>query len=218
MILAPSAGGSSPVPTGAATRPWSLVEQQWTISKDAVQTHSIVLPAKRIVEGAAYAGSSTEQGAPGASLEATPAIAPAQVGTLRGALAQTPVLPQNASVQVDDRGRFSLPLDPGDFDLSLRAPESSNFAWWVWPSAHVTPVDPAGQTIPIPVARLPFPVPLEGTMTVPDPKGAPTPLRGAAVRAYAKNPGGTGVTKVGDARTDDMGRYHLWLPPSFGGP
>jgi hypothetical protein len=46
---------------------------------------------------------------------------------------------------------------------------------------------------------------------------AAVPLRGAAVRAYAKVPSG-GVTKVGDARTDDTGRYHLRLPPSFGAP
>ena len=216
-LIPPNTGGGSPIPTGAATRPWSLVEQQWTISKDAIQAHNLVLPAKRVVEGTAYAGSNTEQGAPGATLEAVATISPAQIGALRGVLAQTPVLPQNASVHVDDQGRFSLPLDPGDFDLSLRAPESSTFAWWVWPDAHVAPPDPGGHTIPIRVARLPFPVPLEGIMTVPDEMGVTTPLRGAAVRAYAKNPSGTGVTKVGDARTDDMGSYHLRLPPSFFG-
>jgi hypothetical protein len=49
---------------------------------------------------------------------------------------------------------------------------------------------------------------------VPDAMG-PRALRGAAVRAYAKVPMGTGVAKVGDTRTDDTGHYLLRLPPNF---
>ncbi|HEX9296084.1 MAG TPA: hypothetical protein VF881_09615, partial [Polyangiaceae bacterium] len=105
----------------------------------------------------------------------------------------------------------------GSFDLTLRAPESSNFAWWVWPGVSIRPPDPpisptdlSGQTFGI-EPHLVFPVPLEGVI-----RGPQGELRGAAVRAYAKAPGGVGVTKVGDARTDENGRYRLRLPPRFG--
>jgi hypothetical protein len=202
--------------SGAATRRWAIAEEQWTITAEPTQTLGFVLPAKRVVEGNAYAGTLGMIPALGATLEAIPIIMPSQVGPLKGALAQSPVVPQNASVSVDDGGWFSLRLDPGDFDLSLRTPESSNFAWWVWPGAHVTRAQAPGDTIPwAKVARLPYSVPLEGEITAPDATGTMLSLRGAAVRAYARVPTG-GVTKVGDTRTDDMGRYRLRLPPTFG--
>jgi hypothetical protein len=216
-VVPPATKDGSPAPMGAASRPWAITESKQAITQDAAQTIDIALTAKRSVKGNAFAGNHATAGATGATLEAFPTILPNEVGALKIALAQSPVLPPNASVQVASSGGFALPLDPGDFDLSLRVPESSNFAWWVWPAAHVAP-DPNGQPILIEVARLPFPVPLEGIITVPDAVGVRKPLRGAAVRAYAKVPMSTGVTKVGDTRTDDMGRYRLRLPPSFGGP
>src|SRR6185503_18062869 len=112
-----------------------------------------------------------------------------------------PILPQNASVSVGRDGDFRLPLDPGNFDVYVRTPESSNFAWWVWPSAPISLPDASGNTTPL-QPRIPFPVPLEGVIKVPDANGVPTQLRGAAVRAYAKVPNAAGVTKVGDTRTD----------------
>jgi hypothetical protein len=216
-ILPPSTRQGEPMASGAATRRWAIAEEQWTITAEPTQTLGFVLPAKRVVEGNAYAGAAGMIPALGATLEAIGIIMPSKVGPLKGALAQAPVVPQNASVSVDDGGKFALRLDPGDFDLSLHTPESSNFAWWVWPGAHVTRAegDRDKDKIPVDVARLPYPVPLEGEITAPDASGTMLSLRGAAVRAYARVPTG-GVTKVGDTRTDDMGRYRLRLPPTFG--
>jgi hypothetical protein len=215
-----------PAPTGAGARPWAILADQWSIGQAPV-TLDAVLQRKRTATGYVFAGASQSPGAPGASLEAIPTVDASQLDTLKGVLARGPILPQNASVLVGNAGQIGLPLDPGNFDLSIRTPESSNFAWWVWPAAHVTL--PAGGDDTLPLApRIPFPVPLEGTITVPeimapsppnqctDEMGTPVALRGAAVRAYAKVPTGTGVTQVGDTRTDDMGHYRLRLPPSFG--
>jgi hypothetical protein len=206
---------------GAATLPWAIQEEQWTIpfsTQPTPLTLDATLRQKRAITGSVFAGASTLPDAPGATINAVPTILPSQVGALKGVLAQVPTLPQNASISVGSDGAFSLPLDPGDFDISVRTPDSSNFAWWVWPGAHIALPDATDSTTHI-EPRIPFPVPLEGIINVPDAAGARTPLRGAAVRAYAKVPlPGTGVTKVGDTRTDDMGRYRLRLPPSFGGP
>jgi hypothetical protein len=216
IVAPPSMVQGSPQPMGAAALPWAIQEEQWTITAGAL-TLDATLRQKRTVAGSVFAGASTEPDAPGAAINAIPTILPSQVGALKGALAQVPILPQNASISVGPDSTFSLPLDPGDFDISVRTPDSSNFAWWVWPSAHIALPDANDSTTTI-EPHIPFPVPLEGVITVPDATGAAMPLRSAAVRAYAKVPSGTGVTKVGDTRTDDMGRYRLRLPPSFGGP
>ena len=70
------------------------------------------------------------------------------------------------------------------------------------------------------MARLPLPVPIEGTITIParDNQKDRVVLRSASVRAYAKVPSGTGVTKVGETRTDGAGHYRLGLPASFATP
>jgi hypothetical protein len=207
VVLLPTTPGSPPPP--------AITEAQATIAGNSNQAVDVVLFPKSVVAGRALAGPGSSP-ALRATLEADPAILPGQGGVLKGALAQTPVLPQSASTFITDaKGDFTLPLDPGDFDLSLRPPDASNFAWWVRPSSHVAPPDATGQVISI-APRLPFPVPLEGIISVPDANGGRTPLRNAAVRAYARVPTGTGVARVGDARTDDFGRYRLRLPPGFG--
>jgi hypothetical protein len=205
--------------TGGATRPWAFAEEQWTIPPSTIPPTTItldeVLPSKRSVTGQAHAGLDP---ASGATLQASPVLAASDIGPLNGALGKVPVLPQNAGVSLSTDGRFRLPLDPGAFDLTISAPHTSNFAWWVKPGALVTLPDATSDTTPIDNPDLSFPVPFEGTLTAPDATGqlsTVAPLRSAAVRAYAKVPTGSGVTKVGEARTDDAGRFRLRLPPNF---
>jgi hypothetical protein len=62
--------------------------------------------------------------------------------------------------------------------------------------------------------QLLYPVPLGGTITVTMPDRSSQPLRNATLKAYALTPYDD-VTQVGTARTDDMGRYYLALPPGF---
>jgi len=191
----------------------------WTVnSTTSAIPMNLVLSNKRVVRGPALAGPGSVP-ALGATFEAIPSVVPSKTGVLQiGGLAKAPILPQGATLLVSEGNTsIELPLDPGSFDLTLRAPESSNFAWWVWPGVSIRPPDPpisptdlSGQTFGI-EPHLVFPVPLEGVI-----RGPQGELRGAAVRAYAKAPGGVGVTKVGDARTDENGRYRLRLPPRFG--
>jgi hypothetical protein len=211
-IAPPAAQNGVPGPMGSAAEPWAIKEETWTISAQASQTIDVGLVSKQTIAGIAYTGSA-DLLAVGALFDATPAVVPRLVGALNSVLAQTPVAPRNASIGVNYDGRFALPLDPGDYDLSLRAPESSNFAWWIRSEVHIG-APGSTDAIPAQVARLPYPVPLEGVITVPDAAG-PRVLRGAAVRAYAKGPTGNGVAKVGDTRTDETGHYRLRLPPSF---
>jgi hypothetical protein len=216
VAAAPPSGGA-PAPSGASVAsPWAITEvAQVAIAKANPAPVDIKLNKKIILRGTAL---SDPNGAPamGATFEVDPSILLTKVGVLRSALAQTPALPASASVPiVDDKsGAFMLPVDPGDFDLSLRPSDTSNFAWWVSPAQKID----AARASSALMARLLLPVPIEGTITVPslDDPTKRAPLGNASVRAYAKVPSGTGVTKVGETRTDDKGHYRLGLPASFG--
>ena len=194
QIVPPTLTDGTPAPMGAAARPWAIYEDEWAITSAAQQAIDVGLSAKRSVEGFAYAGPTGSIPAIGATLEAAPSILPSQVSALRGALAQVPVFPQNARVGVRSDGHFSLPLDPGDLDVSLQTPESSSFAWWVWPAAHVA-APQLGSAIPSRVAGSPSRFPWGDHSARRD---GPACLRGAAVRAYAKVPMGTGSREVGE--------------------
>jgi hypothetical protein len=205
----PSTGGATPSGASVASR-WAITERVVSIAKAGNQV--IQLADKIRLHGTAVSDKNLP--AMGATFQAVPSILLTKVGVLRSALAQTPALPPSASVPIvdDKNGAFTLPVDPGAFDLSLRPADTSNFAWWVLPAEEIT------ADIEV-KAKLPLPVPIEGTITINAPTAAEQTRRvvlgSASVRAYAKVPGGTGVTKVGETRTDDLGHYRLGLPASF---
>lgn len=216
-LAAASAAPDAATPSGASVAsPWAITEvAQLAIAKTGNLPQPIGLTPKIILQGTAK---SDPKDAPamGATFEVVPSILLSKVGVLRSALAQTPSLPPSASVPIidDKNGAFLLPVDPGDFDLSLRPADTSNFAWWVLPAKKIDAASASSSLM----ARLMLPVPIEGTITIPsrDDATVRVVLRSASVRAYAKVPSGTGVTKVGETRTDDSGHYSLGLPASFG--
>src|SRR5258707_15659031 len=114
-VVPPATTDGSPTPMGAASRPWAITELKQTISQDTAQTINFALSAKRSVKGNAFAGNHVTAGATGATLEAFPTILPSEVGALKSALAQSPILPPNASVQVADSGGFPPPPRPREF-------------------------------------------------------------------------------------------------------
>jgi hypothetical protein len=203
----------STVPGANADRAWALTQRTRTISTDAMQTLDVTVAPPRIIEGVATAGTS-DAPAQGATLEATP-VSASSAGVLR-AVISPPITPASASALIkDDSGKFKLILDPGDYDFTLKPAAASNFAWWILPSVTVADEAPAQPRLVN--AQLLYPVPFDGTIAVMTDRTA-QPLRNATVQAYATTRSPHGeivVTQVGAARTDDMGRYYLALPPGF---
>jgi hypothetical protein len=60
-----------------------------------------------------------------------------------------------------------------------------------------------------------YPVRFEGLVTITTAENVRHPLGNATVNAYARPSEASAARQVGTARTDDMGRYYLALPPSF---
>jgi hypothetical protein len=198
------------VPSANTPRPLALTERQHKIESDTMHLDMVVAKTRQI-GGVATAG---PDGVPaqGATFEASP-LRDSGLGVLRGVLAP-PTTPARASVPVDDTtGKFTLVLDPGDYDFALKPAAASNFAWWILPAIHVLTSEMPGHVDAI-YPQLFYPVPLGGTITVTMQDKTSQPLRNAIVQAYALTDGN--VTQVGTARTDDMGRYRLALPPAFG--
>ena len=212
VVVPEGASDNGSVVAGANPgRLWALSErEQVIVGLDATQTLDLTVERTSILEGVASAGPGKVP-AQGATLEAAPLAADAS--NVLQTLLSPPIARARARVAVnDDNGKFTLALDPGEYELALKPAAASNFAWWILPKIRIS--DTPGQIDTV-NPQLLYPVPVEGTITVSMPDKTSQPLRNATVQAHARTPQGN-VTQVGIARTDDAGRYHLALPPAFG--
>jgi hypothetical protein len=117
---------------------------------------------------------------------------------------------------VDDTGQFVVHADPGRFDVSVQAPESLGFAWFVRPGVQV-----GERNVDLGRVSLPRPSLLSGTARVLV-DGIELALSSAAIRAYAyldKDLAYTrdakqavSVVQVADTRTDENGAFRLPVP------
>jgi hypothetical protein len=129
-------------------------------------------------------------------------------------------VPRAKPALVDQSGRFVIQVDPGRFDISVRPPEASGFAWFVRPSFEVMP-DAAVQDL----GRLVQPTPsvVTGTATV---SGMVVPS--ALIRAYAyldasfastrDRSEAVSVIQVAETRCDEKGAFTLLVPDRVATP
>lgn len=127
-------------------------------------------------------------------------------------------LPRSASAGTDDAGSFSLGVDQGASDLSVRPPEGSGYPWLVHPRVTVQLADNA---VRLDDLVLPSPAVLQGTILDPSGKGAANVSIDAwlPVRDSSAKDGLTGtVIQIGTTTTDAGGHYTLLLPASLASP
>lgn len=113
---------------------------------------------------------------------------------------------RSSEALTDDDGQFVLAVDPGYYDLVARPPITSGFAW-----AYVKDVlvnSASGSLGPL-TFLFQTPVLLAGTLQN---DGVPEPM--ASIDAYAIVQGvdGKRALLIGQATTDELGRYSLLLP------
>ena len=104
----------------------------------------------------------------------------------------------------DETGRFALPLDVGTYDLVLRPPSRSGYAWAVAPNFEVGAVD----TILAARYRIESPIPIHGVVSGDD----LDTIGGLEVQAFARID--DRFIEVGRARVQD-GVYELLVPAGF---
>ena len=124
--------------------------------------------------------------------------------------------PRAASGLVDEAGQFVVQADPGRFDVSMLAPESLGFAWFVRPGVQV-----AERNLDLGRVSLPRPSLLSGTARVSLEVGDVV-LSSAAIRAYAyldkdlaytrDAKDAVSVVQVAHTRADENGEFRLLVP------
>lgn len=158
---------------------------------------------------------------PGAQVEVQ--AAPQKVSPFDVAFGEAAFVPRANSALVDERGRFQVQVDPGSFDISVRAPEKLGFAWFVRPSVQVQDTDldlGRVQAQPPSVVTGTASVAVDSTSAVAVPSAL---LRAYAYldedRAYTRDPSrAVSVIQVAETRTDEQGAFRLLLPSSIAAP
>lgn len=192
---------------------FAATELNWSVS-DApkMQTgKAIELEPKVTIQGEVLDLSGG--GAVGMPVQVVPSPAMRQLTSLERLLGTEQVAPRGGTQTLDAAGQFALPTDPGKYDISIRPPESSRWAWLVRPRLDVMQpgLDLERMTLPLPVA-------FEGDVRA----GAAGLVPGALVRAYlyldaegryvdvpAK---ATSVVQVAESRADAVGHFNLLVP------
>jgi len=191
----------------AAEPQMAITETTWEINDNTLST----LPAIIIEEKSTIAGDvSTPTGQAAFDLQVflQPATAQAQ-SYVETTLNTGDVSPGTAIGYTDGMGEFAVPLDPGKFDLSIKPPASSGYPWLA--RARIT----IQGTHELNALAITNPVILEGMLLGVD----GTPVRGALLRAWLPPSGQSAerptVIQIGEAESDESGRYKLALPASI---
>ncbi len=142
---------------------------------------------------------------PSADMQAVPA--------LQRLILPEGVAPRGGTATLNSLGEFVLPTDPGKYDISIRAPEQSGFAWLVRPKLIV--LQPG---LDLEQMTLPLPVVFEGGVRA----GSPQLVPGALIRMYLYLDAegryvdvpaqAVSVVQVAECRADSSGNFNLYVP------
>jgi hypothetical protein len=166
---------------------------------------NLTVSRKRLVLGVAL----VSDGRPLAHAEVTAMPAAALFSPVAaGSTPATPLpreqAPRPAQTETDAVGTFSLQLDPGSYDITVKPAPGSKLPWVVSPSRVISDEDLTLDPVQIPA-------PVSAGLTLLDPSSPPNPIVGAIVRAFAVPTGGTAFVEIGRGITDAKGRYEMFL-------
>jgi hypothetical protein len=122
-----------------------------------------------------------------------------------------PPMQRTARGRTDAHGSFSMRVDPGFYDVTIKPEEGSRFPWLVTIARRVEDRD---LLLEDQVVRVPF----DAGLTLFDPTGSSV-IRGALIRAYALPESGPGRARqnfieIGRARSGGDGSYEMFFSPT----
>jgi hypothetical protein len=151
----------------------------------------------------------------GAQVQTVPASIAQPLALYDRSLGPVSFVPRASTATLDDDGGFEVLADPGAFDVSVRPPAVTRFAWLVRPNVSVDwPGKDLGNV------RLPLPVHYHGSVTAAEAANGVVP--GALIRAYIfmnQTPSYTpdpslarSVLQIAETTSNDRGEFDLYLP------
>jgi hypothetical protein len=195
----------------------SALETRWEIAPgSSLQAGKLLeLPRSSVITGR-----SSFEGA-----EVRVAASPQSVLPFQQALGAVPFVPRGRNALVHSE-RFAVSVDPGRLDLSVRAPETLGFAWFVKPGIEI-----ANEDRDLGPVALEVPSVLRGTTTglfddrdqvTREPVVLTKPVGACSVRAYAyldedsaytrDAASAVSVIQVAETRSDESGAFRLLVP------
>lgn len=195
----------------------SSLETEWQIAAGVPFQAGKVLELK---PSSVVTGESSFEGA-----EVRVSASPKTVLPFNQAFGFSPFLPRGRSGLVNS-SRFAVSVDTGRFDISVRAPETLGFGWFVKPGVEVTdaPQDLGRVSLKAPSA-------LRGTTTglfVERDAVVSKVIGSCSVRAYAyldkdfaytrDSSSAVSVVQVAETRSDEQGAFRLLVPSSLAAP
>jgi hypothetical protein len=202
QVVPPMAGASE------AEGPLAALKTNWDVPVDPPVQYGKLLELQPI---SAVVGTTPFLSAQVQAIPAPQTILPFEQAFGAGAFT-----PRATTGLVDEAGQFVVQADPGSFDVSVRAPDSLGFGWFVRPGVEVGEghQDLGGVSLPRPSL-------LSGTARV-SLGGTQVALSSAAIRAYAyldKDLAYTrdakqavSVVQVAETRADESGAFRLLVP------
>lgn len=189
----------------------ALAIKTWDIHEGDLEAgHDIQVAAKTTLRGRLV--TPNDEPMSEAPIVAVPPL-PQPLGYLEQVLGVATAIPDQAATSPGVDGSFSLPVDPGSFDVSVQAPAVSGFPWYVRSQVEVPKSGADFGT-----RKIPYPVALAGSVL--DPLGSP--VAGAVIRAWlpvanvnAKSGLSGTVIQIAEATSKPDGSYVLLLPPSI---
>lgn len=166
--------------------------------------------------------------ASGSTIEAVPVAPPTTL--LQRLRRESIPLPRAANAPLEADGHFAVSLDWGAYDVTVRTPASSGYAWLVRPGLSIDKSDATDRVVDVGTWKLPLPIPYRGSVRVPvgnaDANDSLVEVPGSLVRAYAyldaerrrvdSRQEASAVQQVAEVRADAEGSFVLLIPESLG--
>lgn len=181
-------------PPEDATRLWGVLAANALVGQDLAVSDALIVPTR--VELLGWVRTFRQEAAVGVTV-----LARARPEMDR------PALHRSQEAVSNSLGRFAMQLDPGLYDLHVKVPSQSGYAWLVEAALSVS--ETLARTY-----RLPPPIPIEGIVQSND----GTPIPGALIRAYAPfdDADTSRLVQVAETTSDERGAYRLLISPQLG--
>jgi hypothetical protein len=185
-------------PPEDAEKAWGILSAEALVGEEVTATEALIVPEQIVLRG--WVGTFSDEPAAGATI-----LARARSVTEQG------VTHRSQQVVSNELGAFAMSIDAGLYDVQVKVPSESGFAWLVEAELVVSPNASELQR----GFRLDPPIPLRGVLRSSD--GAV--VANAPLRAYILTTGEDGITRplqVAETVSGEDGSYRLLIAPRLG--